>query len=451
ALRAGAAADRRGLRLPLADIFANPTIATQALVVATARSADTTTLVPDAGRWGEPFGLTDVQHAYWLGRSGLFELGDVSTHVYLELESGNFDPVRARVVLGRLVERHGMLRAVVRSDGRQQVLDVADVVVRVGFEDLGGLSVEEAWARVGVVRERLSHEVRPAEVCPLFEVFGQRLPDGLVRVHLSIDMLVADAASVRILLAEWAELYADPEVELGRIGVSFRDYCLAVEAAGEDAGARAYWLGRLDSLPAAPELPLVVGGVRGATRFVRREHRLDGVRWGRLRGWAMARGVTPSVVLCAAFAEALALWAKEPRFTLNVTTGDRLPLHPDVERLIGDFTNLVLLEVDTSGGGSFADRVRVLQRRLLTDLEHRAFGGVRMIRALMREHGPERASMPVVFTSVLGHEMPGGEDGVLPGLGSLVSAVSQTPQVHLDCQVVEVGGELMVSWDAVEA
>ncbi|MFB6894719.1 hypothetical protein ACFCX4_36185, partial [Kitasatospora sp. NPDC056327] len=31
------------------------------------------TLVPDAGRWGEPFGLTDVQHAYWLGRSGLFE------------------------------------------------------------------------------------------------------------------------------------------------------------------------------------------------------------------------------------------------------------------------------------------------------------------------------------------------------------------------------------------
>ncbi|MFJ2938156.1 phosphopantetheine-binding protein, partial [Streptomyces sp. NPDC087219] len=43
--------------------------------------ADAPALVPDPGGLHEPFGLTDVQHAYWLGRSGLFELGDVSTHL----------------------------------------------------------------------------------------------------------------------------------------------------------------------------------------------------------------------------------------------------------------------------------------------------------------------------------------------------------------------------------
>ncbi|MEU6595525.1 condensation domain-containing protein, partial [Streptomyces sp. NPDC046881] len=447
--------------VPLTDLVAMPSLRVLAESVdhslvssAQAPLAETErelTLRPEPGSWGEPFGLTDVQHAYWLGRSGLFELGDVSTHVYLELESRDFDPERASQVLRRLVARHGMLRAVVRDDGRQQVLeDVGEV--RVGFADLSGLPQTEADEAVAAARDRLSHEVRPAGRWPLFEVYAQRLPGGTTRVHLSIDMLIADAASVRILLSEWAELYADPDGELPAIDVSFRDYCLAVASGPDDDKARDYWLGRLDSLSAAPELPVVSQRPSGPTRFVRRTHELSDERWRSLKRAAQAWGVTPSALLCTAYAEALALWAKEPRFTLNVTIGDRLPLHPHVERLIGDFTNLVLLEVDTGSAGTFADRAQDVQRRLWQDLEHRAYGGVRLLRELARRHGPERAAMPVVFTSVLGQDMPGGSPAdPLPGLGHVVSAVSQTPQVTLDCQVVEVAGGLLVSWDAVEA
>ncbi|MBD0417890.1 hypothetical protein H0H10_01650, partial [Streptomyces sp. TRM S81-3] len=82
---------------------------------------------------------------------------------------------------------------------------------------------------------------------------------------------------------EWAELYADPECELPAIDVSFRDYCLAVEAAGTDEKARAYWLARLDTLPAAPELPLLAPRQGEPTRFVRRTHEVSGERWGRLK------------------------------------------------------------------------------------------------------------------------------------------------------------------------
>ncbi|MFC5219026.1 non-ribosomal peptide synthetase, partial [Streptomyces coerulescens] len=253
-------------------------------------------------------------------------------------------------------------------------------------------------------------------------------------------------------LSEWAALYADPECELPPIDVSFRDYCQAVASGQQDETARDYWLDRLDTLPAAPELPVVSREPGSPTRFVRRTHELSGERWRSLRRTAQARGVTPSVLLCAAYAEALALWAKEPRFTLNVTIGDRLPLHPHVERLIGDFTNLVLLEVDTESADTFVDRAQNVQRRLWQDLEHRAYGGVRLLRELARHHGPERAAMPVVFTSVLGQDMPGGSPAdPLPGLGHVVSAVSQTPQVTLDCQVVEVAEGLLMSWDAVEA
>ena len=450
ALRATAAADNAGLHLTLRHIFQNPTIAQQATTTTPVGQTDLPVVVVDRAGWGEPFGLTDVQQAYWLGRSGLFELGDVSTHLYVQFESVDFDVVRADAVLRRLVDRHPMLRAVVRGDGRQQVLD--GVVLGVEWEDLSSLSVEDAAVRVGVVRDRLSHEVRKADAFPLFGLVAQRLPGGVTRVHLSLDLLIADATSVQVFLSEWAALYADPAVELAPLELTFRDYVLSlgqVESGETYRRARDYWLGRVEDLPPAPELPVV--GVSGPTRFVRREFRVEPGVWGALRDRAQSSGVTPSALLCAAYAQVLSVWARQPRFTVNVTVGDRLPVHPDVERVIGDFTGLVLLEVDAAGAGGFGQRVRRLQEQLWRDLEHRAFGGVRVLRELARVHGPARAAMPVVFTSVLGRPMPGGADGVVPGLGRFVEAVSQTPQVHVDCQVYEQGDALVVSWDAVEA
>jgi hypothetical protein len=207
-----------------------------------------------------PFALTDVQHAYWLGRSGFFAGGDVSAHLYLEFESADFDLLRARRVLGRLVRRHDMLRAVIRPDGRQQVL--AEVPApEIGWEDLSGLTRREAADRVDAMRANLSHEVRPADRWPLFALCAQHLGPGLTRVHLSIDLLVADAASIRVLLREWAVLYAEeaavtehaddtgePQTDEPGVGeVSFRDYVTAVT--GHEDGeaystARAYWTRR---------------------------------------------------------------------------------------------------------------------------------------------------------------------------------------------------------------
>ncbi|MFE6157290.1 condensation domain-containing protein, partial [Streptomyces sp. NPDC057889] len=360
-------------------------------------------VVDGEGRW-EPFGLTDVQHAYWVGRSGLFELGGVSTHLYVQFESDGFDVGRAQSALARLVERHEMLRAVVRADGRQQVLEsVPDPVI--GVEDLRGADAAVAAQRVEAVREELSHEVRPADQWPLFEVRVQVLPGKVSRVHFSLDLLVADAGSVQILLAEWALLYEDPQLVLEPLGCSFRDYVRSVEAIEQSpafARARQFWQQRLEDLPAAPELPVGVAVAGRAPRFVRRQFVLDAGRWAVLKERAAVHGLTASAVLAAAYAEVLGAWAKSPRFTLNFTVADRLPLHPDVNRLVGDFTSVLLVEADVSGSDVFIDRARALQRQVWEGLEHRAYGGVRVLRDLAREHGAERARMPVVFTSAIG-------------------------------------------------
>src|SRR5689334_11743902 len=54
-----------------------------------------------ASRW-EPFPLTDLQHAYWLGRDSSLEMGNVATHLYVELNCPGIDIDRLNDALRRL-------------------------------------------------------------------------------------------------------------------------------------------------------------------------------------------------------------------------------------------------------------------------------------------------------------------------------------------------------------
>ncbi|MCK9921710.1 amino acid adenylation domain-containing protein [Frankia sp. AgPm24] len=182
--------------------------------------------------------------------------------------------------------------------------------------------------------------------------------------------------------------------------------------------------------------------------FVRRQARLPEHRYQRLRRCAQAMAVTPSVLLCAAYAEVLRVWSASAHFTLNVTLSERPGWHPDISRLIGDFTSTVLLECDLSDTRDLASTATEMQAQLRTDLAHSAFGGVAMQRELARQGDGTQARMPVVFTGLL-HEPDGlgSLEGVVFQTGY---AVSQTPQVFLDNQVLIHGGDLVVSWDAVD-
>ena len=77
-------------------------------------------LVPDPDRRAEPFPLTELQQAYWLGRDSAMEMGNVATHLYVELDCPALDIERLNDALDRMIERHDMLRAVVGNDGTQR-------------------------------------------------------------------------------------------------------------------------------------------------------------------------------------------------------------------------------------------------------------------------------------------------------------------------------------------
>lgn len=398
-----------------------------------------------------PFPLTDVQTAYLLGRKDLFAYGGVACHAYGELRFTTLDPARMEKAWQRLVERHDMLRAVVDEEGSQRVLP-AVAPYRIPVADLTSATPAQAADALTARRADMDHQSRPAGEWPLFDLRATLFPDHAL-LHVSLDFLIADYVSINLLLDELRTLYANPSATLPDLPVTFRDYLLAergVRRGSRYERDRAYWLDRVDDLPPAPAFPMRdTPAAEGPARFVRHRMALSRPAWQALRDTAVARGLTPSGAVLAAYAEVIGRWCGRQRFTLDLTLLNRLPLHPQVGSLVGDFTSVELLEVDRSSGGTFAERATQLLGRLFEDLDHRLFTGVEVMREIARRRGQDAALMPVVFTSAIGL----GDAASAPAddtEGRLVHGISQTPQVWIDCQVMEDRDGLSLNWDVRE-
>ena len=178
--------------------------------------------------------------------------------------------------------------------------------------------------------------------------------------------------------------------------------------------------------------------------FTRLSHKLSRELWQKLKQKATEAKITPSSLLLTAFSEVLTTQAKSPQFTINLTLFNRLPLHPDVDKVVGDFTSSTLLEVDNRGQDSFTNRCIKIQSQLWQDLDHRYVSGIEILRELARNRASNTgALMPVVFTSTLAQNEPESNSITRLGLAETVYSVSQTSQVYLDHQVGEIEKELV--------
>ncbi|QKW10458.1 amino acid adenylation domain-containing protein [Streptomyces sp. NA04227] len=457
AVRLAAAAAAEGLALNTADLFGHPTIAGQGEVLdsregGVAAEPTLPVLVPDPDGRFAPFPLTDLQQAYLLGRAGYFPLGDVPACFYAEFEAEDLDLEVLERAWQLVVNRHDMLRTVCTEDGAQQVLaQVPDY--RFARADLRGEPAASTEERLAAIRTALTGEVRDPASWPLFDIAVTELDGRRARIHFVVDLLIADGTSLALLLGEWGTLLRDPGAQLPAPQVSFRDYVLALERAEEsDAfrAARAYWLARVPSLPPAPELPLAKSPdeiVRG--HLTTHGLALSAERWARLREHALSLGLTPSMVLCWAYAAVLRSRTAGEAFTLNLTVSERVPVHPDIDRVAGEFTSVILLETALDAGEPVKSQIGSLQGQFRTDFAHRAFNGVRVLRELARADAEGgRSLMPVVFTSALGDDET-SLGRAAQEFGELIHALTRTPQVHLDCQVFELHGELRVNWAVV--
>ena len=367
---------------------------------------------------------------------------------------------RLNKAINHMIERHDMLRMVVTEDGQQRILERVEPY-QIPVLDLRGTSKREETKRFMSLRDRMSHQVFSGHTWPLFDLRASIFRDGTYKLHFSMDGLLFDASSYGVFMREIVRLYTDKSYEPPKLSLSFRDYVMAEQSLkGTKLYERSerYWLDRIHHIPNAPELPLAKLPAEIATvRFSKQSLRLQSSKWGKLRERASSLGVTPTVFIVQCFAEVMRRWSKTEHFTLNLTLFNRLPFHDEVNGILGDFTSLTLLEMDYREAKDFGARLKDTQFQLWSDLEHRYFNGVEVQRKLSQAAG-HTVTMPIVVTSTLGIEVgveapnrmePSPHVEELSGI-KRPYAITQTPQVWIDCQIIEKEGGIQIDWDSVK-
>ncbi|WP_280499465.1 non-ribosomal peptide synthetase [Nocardia farcinica] len=442
----GRLARELGITVTLRAFFLDPTIAglgrhadTDTAVEPLRRAARTPAVTADPDHRLDPFPLTDIQVAYWLGRSADFDLGGIGAQLYVEYDWPDLDVPRLEGAWNTVLARHAMLRAVVGADGRQRVLPATQghrIPIVAANDDFEGVAA--------AVRAEMASGALDAAAGPLFDLRVVRAADR-ARVCVVFDSLIVDGLSALVLLSEWMRLYEDPALELAPVSLEFRDYVLGcAPSEAEVAAALSYWRGRLGELPPGPQLPLrVLPAAVRRPRFTRREVRLDPALWHAVVRRARTVGVTPSVVLLACYTWVLGQWSAQRELTVTLTRFDRREVHPDVMRVVGDFSSLLLVADRPGAQESWLGRVRRLQEQLWHDLDHQQVSAIRVLRELARDSAAE--PVPVVFTSMLGVD-----DELARSVRWPDYTQTQTPQVWLDHQVIELPDGLLLSWDSVD-
>ncbi|PMR73623.1 peptide synthetase [Billgrantia endophytica] len=389
-----------------------------------------------------------MQAAYWMGRKIRDALGGVAAHLYAEFGTqAALDVERLSLAVERLFGMHPMLRLQLTEEGSPQVMEPGTAYA-LAVDDMRHLLPGDLAKRLTEKRHDKTHQRLPLDRGHAAELSVSLLPDTRARLHVDVDMIAADPSSFPVLMDDLARLYEAPSGRDAGPCLTYFDYLARLRRdrglARQREQSRRWWRERMARIPPPPPLPWNGGGaVRSESLAVLLEARERKA----LEMAARRKGLTPTTLLLALFADVLGAALDVDRFRLNVPMFYRHPLGEGVERLIGDFSNLLLLGVVLTPGMSLGELGKRLADDMAQLLSHSAYSGVGVMRDMSRHHGGMQIS-PVVFTSGLG--MPGGElfsPRVTRLFGKMEWVVSQGPMVALDAQVAPVDGGLLINWD----
>ncbi len=403
------------------------------------------TIVPDAGRLFDPFPPADLQMSFLVGSGAGLEY-HVRPHQYLELDLGDLEPVRFETALNAALRRQRANLVVVRPDMLlETVRDPGPVRVQVA--DLHQLPEPEALTAIEATRAAMQRTEPPLDRWPWLDVRISRYGAGRARLHYNNNNFFSDALGTRRFLDSVLHLYQHPDARLPDLAISYRDCVLALAGLEESAlgqASRKYWCDRLAELPDAPSLPLAAGAdSRGRSRLDRREFVLAAPLWEAFKRRAGRHGLTPTSALYGVYAEVLAAWSGSRHFLINNMITHRLPLHPQIGEVLGNFASLYPLEVDWRHDEPFQARCRRLQAQVMDDMEHAYWSGVKVLQALNQiRRTPGRAVCPFATGSAL----------AAGRMDRPVSSLLETPQVLLDCELFELhDGAMWAVWDVIES
>jgi pyochelin synthetase len=409
------------------------------------RQPDLPRVVPDLAARREPFPPSDLQMSFLVGDHAAMEYA-VRPHQYLEVELTDVDPARFEAAWNRALRQQAANLVVVTPDVQLRAVPDPEPM-RIAVHDLRDLAEAEREARLLAIRETMERRTLPLDRWPWMELELSLLDERRARVHFNNNNFFSDGHGTHRLLMTTLESYERPHEPLRELSLSYRDCVLALADLEESPLGRAserYWRERMPDWPDAPPLPMAPGAdPRRRSRLGRRETVVAAPVWAAFKERAAAHGLTPTNALYGAYAEVVAAWSGSRHYLLNNMVTHRLPLHPEIGELLGNFASLYPLEVDWRRPGPFHERALGLQAQVISDLQHTYWSGVKVLQAFNAlRRTPGRAVCPFVVGS-----------GLFMGqMNRPVHSTLETPQVALDHQFWEqTDRSLWVVWDVIEA
>ncbi|QMU70038.1 non-ribosomal peptide synthetase [Streptacidiphilus sp. P02-A3a] len=405
--------------LPLRAVFAHPRVRALAPLVAGAagRSTDAVPLRP-VPRQPVP-APSSAQERMWLvqqmmpGSTAYSVVGAVHAH-------GPLDPALLRRALAEVGRHHEVLRTrLLPGDGGvRQVID----------DEAGSGWTEESLERLPESERTAAAVRRMAELAARPVDLGGGEPVRLVVLRLAADEHLVGLVSHLAVMDGWSSgvffrhlalayrsLSRDQPPGLPELPVQYADYAAwqRTSLAPVRGELLSWWTERLDGLPPLalpadrPRPPVM--GFRGGTVPVRFGRALR----ERLAGLGADRDATLFMVLLTAFGTVLTRHSGQRDFAVGTPIADR-PL-PELDQVIGPFTNTLPIRLDLSGDPSFARLLDRTRERALEAYAHAALP----FETLVGELGLARdlSRTPVFQTMLSLQDDPlGGLD--LPGVRS---------------------------------
>ncbi|WP_299496870.1 non-ribosomal peptide synthetase [uncultured Shewanella sp.] len=438
-----------GLEMPLSLLFSNPTVSAlsehlegfgtkdrfQAYRIEQSQELDTSL----------PFPINNVQQAYLIGREQTQQLGGVATHVYSELSFTTLDVPRLEFAINKCIIRHDALRSVF-EDGEQRILNS---VPDYSIVDYGFLSDES----LDQLRAKWAQHVYEPSIWPLFH-FSVSCYNKQTLLHVSVDSLILDGISTQILFREISLLYSNPYACLPELKLSYRDYAIAVDKIRQSElylSDKEWWQRRLGEFELDLSLPLLNRPEKVNKPVFRRVSRkLDSDTWAALKEKANLSQISPTSVVLYAYGLVLSRWSGQSNLCINLTLFNRLPIHSQINDIVGETTALELFAWSRRSS-NILEALSETNRQLWEDIEHNLFDGVDLQRMLREQYGlpAERLIAPCVLTSMLG-ESRTTHGQILPGMTGIHFSITQTPQVIIDNKALEENGQLVAEWDYPE-
>lgn len=390
----------------------------------------------------DSFPLSPIQKSYLVGRDPVYDLGGINTHYYMELEiDETIDINHLEKAWNEVIAHDDALRLVISSKGTQHVLETAPKY------SIEIIELENAEQRLQK-RTEWSHHIYPLNQWPFFTMRVSRIPNSKDVLHFDFDCMIMDAWSAKIALSQMFKLYSGETVQW--IDYGFKDYCndlIAYEKQQDYSQAEAFWKSKINDLACEPDLPYAkpLSEIHNH-RFSRISGELSVDEFALFQQKCREYRTTPAAVISTAYLKALLNFSKNDSLTINSTIFNRLPLHKDINSVVGDFTNIAFITLSKKCK-NFLECVQSVQKDMWQLVRFHTYDGTKILK-FKEGLSPMRAQMPIVITCVLENGQKSNSD--MPDGLRQIYALSKTPQVVLDYQVTNFDGRLSVNWDYAE-